>query len=79
MTEASDTSRDQQDRRGQSEGWTATASRYGRDMGRRASAYERGRHGVSMAAGEAWDTAERSADQIYRQSRRGLGSVGTRG
>jgi len=72
----SDTSRDQQDLRGQSEGLTETASQYGREMGRRASeAYEQGRHGVSTAAGQAWDTAQRSADEVRRQGSRGLASA----
>jgi ElaB/YqjD/DUF883 family membrane-anchored ribosome-binding protein len=60
----SDTSRDQQD------------SQYGRDIGRRASeAYEQGRRGVSTATGQAWDTAQRTADQVRRQSSRGLSSA----
>jgi ElaB/YqjD/DUF883 family membrane-anchored ribosome-binding protein len=72
----SDDSRDQQDRRGQSEGLTETASQYGRDMGRRASeAYEQGRRGVSTAAGQAWDTAQRAAGQVRRQSGRGVSSA----
>jgi ElaB/YqjD/DUF883 family membrane-anchored ribosome-binding protein len=65
-----------QDRGERSEGLTETASRYGRDMGRRASeAYEQGREGVSTAAGQAWDTAQRAAGQVRRQSGRGLSSA----
>jgi len=59
-----------------SESLTETASQYGRDMGRRASeAYEQGRQSVSEAAGQAWDTAQRTADQVRRQSSRGLSSA----
>jgi len=72
----SDDSRDQQDRSGQSESLAETASQYGRDMGRRASeAYEQGRRGVSTAAGQAWDAAQRTADQVRRQSSRGVFSA----
>jgi ElaB/YqjD/DUF883 family membrane-anchored ribosome-binding protein len=75
-TTGSDTSRDQQDRGGQSEGLTETASRYSRDMGRRASeAYEQGRQGISETAGQAWDTARRTAGQVRRQSSQGLSSA----
>jgi ElaB/YqjD/DUF883 family membrane-anchored ribosome-binding protein len=64
------------DRGEQSEGLTETASRYSRDMGRRASeAYEQGRQGISEAAGQAWDTARRTAGQVRRQSSQGLSSV----
>jgi ElaB/YqjD/DUF883 family membrane-anchored ribosome-binding protein len=72
----SDTSRDRQDSGEQSEGLTETASRYGRDMGSRASdAYEQGRESVSRAAEQAWDTAQRTAGQVRRQSSRGLSSA----
>jgi len=71
-----DTGRDRQDRGEQSEGLTETASQYGRDMGRRAlEAYEQGRQGVSRVAGEAWDTAQRTAGQVRRQSGQGLSSA----
>jgi ElaB/YqjD/DUF883 family membrane-anchored ribosome-binding protein len=76
ITVDSDTSRDQQDRRGQSEGLaenlTEAASQYGRDMGHRASeVYEQGR----QAAGQAWDTARRTAGQVRRQGGQGLSSA----
>jgi ElaB/YqjD/DUF883 family membrane-anchored ribosome-binding protein len=75
-TTGSDSSRDQQDRGGQSEGLTEAASRHSRDMGRRASeVYEQGRQGISEAAGQAWDTAQRTADQVRRQGSQGLSSV----
>jgi ElaB/YqjD/DUF883 family membrane-anchored ribosome-binding protein len=75
-TTGSDSSRDQQDRGGQSEGLTEAASRYSRDMGRRASeVYEQGRQGISEAAGQAWDTARRTAGQVRRQSSQGFSSV----
>jgi ElaB/YqjD/DUF883 family membrane-anchored ribosome-binding protein len=68
----SDTSSEQQDRRGQSEGLADTASQYSRDVGRRTSeVYEQGR----QAAGQAWDTAQRAADQVRRQGSQGLSSV----
>jgi ElaB/YqjD/DUF883 family membrane-anchored ribosome-binding protein len=68
----SDTSSEQQDRRGQSEGLADTASQYSRDVGRRTSeVYEQGR----QAAGQAWDTAQRAADQARRQGSQGLSSV----
>jgi len=45
-------------------------------MGRRASeVYEQGRQGISEAAGQAWDTAQRTADQVRRQGSQGLSSV----
>jgi ElaB/YqjD/DUF883 family membrane-anchored ribosome-binding protein len=72
----SDTGRDQQDRGERSDGLTETASRYGRDMGRRTlEAYEQGREGVSNAAGQAWDAAQRTAGQVRRRSGRGLSSA----
>jgi ElaB/YqjD/DUF883 family membrane-anchored ribosome-binding protein len=75
-TTGSDSSRDQQDRGGQSEGLTEAASRYSRDMGRRASeVYEQGRQGISEAAGQAWDTAQRTAGQVRRQGSQGFSSV----
>ena len=71
-TTGSDSRRDQQDRSGQSEGLAETASQYSRDVGRRASeVYEQGR----QAAGQAWDTARRTADQVRRQGSQGLSSV----
>ena len=78
----SDTGQDQQDRGERSEGLTETASRYGRDMGRRTlEAYEQGREGVSNAAGQAWDAAERTGRSRSPAEWPGalLGSVGTRG
>jgi ElaB/YqjD/DUF883 family membrane-anchored ribosome-binding protein len=72
ITVGSDPSTDQQDRSGQSEGLAETASQYSRDVGRRASeVYEQGR----QAAGQAWDTARRTADQVRRQGSQGLSSV----
>jgi ElaB/YqjD/DUF883 family membrane-anchored ribosome-binding protein len=72
----SDTGQDRQDRGERSEGLTETASRYGRDMGRRTlEAYEQGREGVSNAAGQAWDAAQRTAGQVRRRSGRGLSSA----
>jgi ElaB/YqjD/DUF883 family membrane-anchored ribosome-binding protein len=76
ITVDSDIGRDQQDRGGQSgnlaENLTETASQYGRDMGHRASeAYEQGR----QVAGQAWDTARRTADQVRRRGSRGLSSA----
>jgi len=45
-------------------------------MGRRASeAYEQGRQGISEAAGQAWDTARRTAGQVRRQGSQGISSV----
>jgi ElaB/YqjD/DUF883 family membrane-anchored ribosome-binding protein len=68
----SDPSTEQQDRSGQSEGLAETASQYSRDVGRRASeVYEQGR----QAAGQVWDTARRTADQVRRQGSQGLSSV----
>jgi ElaB/YqjD/DUF883 family membrane-anchored ribosome-binding protein len=76
ITAGSDTRPDQQDRGGQSEGLTEAASRYSRDMGHRASeVYEQGRQGISEAAGQAWDTARRTAGQVRRQSSQGFSSV----
>jgi ElaB/YqjD/DUF883 family membrane-anchored ribosome-binding protein len=76
ITIGSDTSQDRQDRGEWSDNLTETASRYGRDMGRRTSeAYEQGLQGVSAAAGQAWDTAQRTAGQVRRQSSRGLSSA----
>jgi ElaB/YqjD/DUF883 family membrane-anchored ribosome-binding protein len=76
ITVGSDTSLDRQDRGEQPEGLAETASRYGRDMGSRASdVYEQGRESVSRAAGQAWDTAQRTAGQVRRQSSRGLSSA----
>jgi ElaB/YqjD/DUF883 family membrane-anchored ribosome-binding protein len=72
ITVGSDTSREQQDRSGQSEGLAETASQYSRDVGHRASeVYEQGR----QAAGQVWDTAQRTADQVRRQGSQGLSSV----
>jgi ElaB/YqjD/DUF883 family membrane-anchored ribosome-binding protein len=68
----SDTSSEQQDRRGQSESLADTALQYSRDVGRQGSeVYEQGR----QAAGQVWDTARRTADQVRRQGSQGLSSV----
>jgi ElaB/YqjD/DUF883 family membrane-anchored ribosome-binding protein len=68
----SDTNSEQQARRETSEGLADTPSQYSRDVGRKASeVYEQGR----QAAGQVWDTARRTADQVRRQGSQGLSSV----